>query len=236
MWDIYARYLLAISGALIFIVAQSSSMPAAAQQCGPDEVLIDCGRGPQCATAPAVCCYGQTCGAGMVCTQTARGPECGVPKVTRCGIYTCGEGMTCVQTARGPECGVPKVTRCGIYTCGEGMACVQTPRGPECAMPPAGDLGRTWNEQELGWHGVWTRLGNSNQFSATWTRPGGGRETALMTMTVRGANVTILRDQGQRGSCRYKGIMTSNGLQRSVTGSYGCDWAPGPFPWSATIQ
>lgn len=79
----------------------------AAGMCRAGDVSINCGSGPQCAKAPAVCCAGKTCGDGMVCAQTARGPECGVPNITRCGQYTCGEGMICVQTPRGKECGMP---------------------------------------------------------------------------------------------------------------------------------
>jgi hypothetical protein len=181
---------------------------AAAGFCAQGEVSISCGGRTACAIPPAVCCGGAICGDGMVCAQTARGPECGVPRVTRCGQYTCGEGMTCVQT----------------------------PRGPECGMPTGRALGSVWTESELGWQGTWTRIGRSNQFSAEWTHPSGRREAATMTISVTGNRVSIRRDQGQRGQCRYSGIVSRSGGTRTVNGTYGCDWAQGPFPFSATIQ
>jgi hypothetical protein len=176
--------------------------------CGPGNVCINCGSGPQCAEAPAVCSGGKICGGGMIGVQTAHGPDCGVPKVTRCGIYTCGENMVCVNTAQGPQCG----------------------------LPPPDALGRVWNESELGWTGTWTRQGSSNQFSANWTHPSGRREAATLTITIRGRNVSILRSQQGRGTCQYTGVITGSGSGRSVQGTYGCAWAPGPFPWNATIQ
>jgi hypothetical protein len=91
---------LVLGGALLAPPAGAAGM------CRAGDVSINCGSGPQCAKAPAVCCAGKICGDGMVCAQTARGPECGVPNITRCGRYTCGEGMACVQTPRGPECAV----------------------------------------------------------------------------------------------------------------------------------
>jgi len=94
-------------------------------------------------------------------------------------------------------------------------------------------LGRVWNEQESGWSGVWTRRGRSNTFDAVWTVPGRSREQAILTISIRGADVSVSRRQGN-GSCTYRGILASD--MRTVTGTYGCSWSPGPISWRATIQ
>ena len=95
-------------------------------------------------------------------------------------------------------------------------------------------LGRAWNEQESGWNGVWTRRGRSNVFDAVWTRPGQRQqERAVLTVNIRGNVVSVARRQ-QRGTCNYSGILGSD--MRTVTGTYGCSWAPGSIQWRAIIQ
>ena len=111
------------------------AQPAGASgMCAAGDVPINCGQGPQCATSPAVCCYGKICGGGMVCAQTARGPECGVPNITRCGQYTCGEGMICIQTPRGPECGAAGEEQGPVVgDAGWMRACASFPERPSAA-------------------------------------------------------------------------------------------------------
>ncbi|HOW54594.1 MAG TPA: hypothetical protein PLR60_08050 [Syntrophorhabdaceae bacterium] len=94
-------------------------------------------------------------------------------------------------------------------------------------------LGRVWNEQESGWSGVWTRRGTSNTFDAVWTTRGQPQERAVLTIGIRGNDVNVARRQ-QRGTCTYRGNLDSD--MRTVSGTYGCSWAPGPIPWRATIQ
>ena len=94
-------------------------------------------------------------------------------------------------------------------------------------------LGRVWNEAESGWNGVWTRRGTGNTFDATWTAPGNKQDRAVLTINIRGNQVTVFRQQ-PRGTCNYTGILASD--MTSVTGTYGCSWARGPIPWQASIR
>jgi hypothetical protein len=99
----------------------------------------------------------------------------------------------------------------------------------------ADSLGTTWNESESGWSGQWLRRGDTATFDATW-RAGSSTETAVLTMTVSGSKVTIHRVDstapytGQ--TCDYTGTISGN----SASGTYGCQWASGPFTWTATIS
>jgi hypothetical protein len=99
---------------------------------------------------------------------------------------------------------------------------------------PADALGRLWQESESGWQGVWTRRGTSNVFDAVWA-DGSARATAELTITISGNQVTVKRrNKTDSGTCDYVGTLAADGV--TVTGTYSCSWAPGPFDWSATIQ
>jgi hypothetical protein len=98
-----------------------------------------------------------------------------------------------------------------------------------------GILGTQWAENESGWTGRWRRRGRSNVFDAFWTHPRHGQVRAILYMRVTGNVVTITRRDtfgpGVGRGCRYRGVIRGN----YVSGSYGCDWARGPFRWAARI-
>ena len=98
-----------------------------------------------------------------------------------------------------------------------------------------GVLGTQWAESELGWTGRWRRRGRSNVFDATWTHPRHRVVRAILYMRVTGNVVTITRRDtfgpGLGRGCRYRGVIRGN----YVSGTYGCDWARGPFRWTARI-
>lgn len=97
---------------------------------------------------------------------------------------------------------------------------------------PAG--GTMWNESESGWQGTWTRLGRTKDWNAVWTK-GGKIVRANLVITIRGNDVQIDRrdfeGSGAGRGCTYNGKISG----RIVSGTYGCDWAPNPMKWSATI-
>jgi hypothetical protein len=132
--------------------------------------------------------------------------------------------MSCVQTSQGPQCGSGGAVQ-GAGGGGRGTG------GGGSATPSV--LGSVWNETELGWQGTWTRRPGTNIFDAQWVRSGGGREAATLSISVDGKSVKIQRKQ-PKGSCWYTGILSQDG--RTAEGTYGCDWAHGPFNWRATIR
>ena len=107
-------------------------------------------------------------------------------------------------------------------------------------------LGRRWaSTSELGWSGVWTRRGNSNVFDATYTHPQHGRVTATLTIDIDARNNVFIRRTDISSTkrppgwapgktCTYRGKMDAAG--KVVTGTTSCDWALGPFRWSARID
>ncbi len=98
-----------------------------------------------------------------------------------------------------------------------------------------GVLGTQWAESEVGWTGRWRRRGRSNVFDATWTHPRHRVVRAILRMRVTGNVVTIIRRDtfgpGLGRGCRYRGVIRGN----FVSGTYSCDWARGPFRWTARI-
>lgn len=101
--------------------------------------------------------------------------------------------------------------------------------------PPAKAQGRMWNLTEGPWQGTWTRVGNSDQWDAVWTK-GGQVVRARMTMQVKGAAVTILR-RDTMGSMVGKGCIYSGSIKgQAASGTSKCDWSPKPFPWKAVIS
>jgi len=110
--------------------------------------------------------------------------------------------------------------------------------GPAAAQTAPDPLGFVWDEQESGWAGVWTRRPGGNTFDATWTAGSQPSVRAVLEMTLVGNRVTIVRIQapgqasaGQR--CDYTGFMNAAGV---VSGTYSCQWASGPFPWTARVR
>ncbi|MFH1340476.1 MAG: hypothetical protein ABIL01_04560 [Pseudomonadota bacterium] len=119
---------------------------------------------------------------------------------------------------------------------GQGPGARRPAAGRQSPLQGAGILGREWQETEAGWRGTWTRLGNSNEFSAVWTHPSGGVVRASLTMTIVGNDIAIVRrdtfgSQVGKG-CGYSGKIRGN----QVGGMYQCDWDRGNHPWSARIN
>lgn len=98
------------------------------------------------------------------------------------------------------------------------------------------NIGTLWNEQELGWQGVWTRVGTSDRFQAVWTL-GARVVRANLQVIVKGNDVIVWREDTAgpgvgRGGCKYTGKISG----RSVSGKYSCTWAKRLIPWKATIS
>jgi len=101
-------------------------------------------------------------------------------------------------------------------------------------------LGRVWYEAEVaGWKGVWTRIGNSNQFNARFQHPNGTVIGGRLRIQVSGNSVRIDRwNPGTWGKCVYTGKFYNN--WKSAGGSYRCtnqagQWMPW-YRWAANIQ
>lgn len=98
--------------------------------------------------------------------------------------------------------------------------------------------GKSWNESESGWSGVWTRVGYTNIFSAVW-KLGNQTVKALLTVQINGNQVFIDRRDSSGGvSCTYSGTLSPN--RRNVSGTYTCRNSQGIFSsnksWQATIN
>ena len=115
---------------------------------------------------------------------------------------------------------------------------------PPAPPPPSSPdrLGRTWDEQEgvcpgdqgTPWTGNWVRRGTSNVFDATWTHPEWGTATAVITVTVQGPSVGVVRTQSTDGNdCAYTGTLGPDG---NVSGTYTCGETQTQRCWSAVIQ
>ncbi len=75
-------------------------------------------------------------------------------------------------------------------------------------------------------------------FDALWAL-GGKQEKAVLTISINGNTVNVKRKQSAGPSypgqkCTYKGTLAADNV--TVTGTYGCGWAAGPFNWQATIR
>ena len=80
-------------------------------------------------------------------------------------------------------------------------------------------LGSVWYETEVsGWQGVWTRIGNTNEFDTKFTHPSGQTIGGRLTMEVQGNIVRIHRWKswhvGYLRVCRYILTRLSNGQRQ----------------------
>ncbi|HEY9219784.1 MAG TPA: hypothetical protein VIO94_17175 [Phenylobacterium sp.] len=109
------------------------------------------------------------------------------------------------------------------------------PEPPPSAEPPYGDpLGQVWEEDEVSqWRGVWVRRGTSFVFDAYWTHPTGERVLAVLEVSGRGRDVTIMRHHPGDRWCRYDGRIADNWID--VAGEYRCSWGDDVMPWRARI-
>jgi len=93
------------------------------------------------------------------------------------------------------------------------------------------DTSPVWHEQENGWDATWTRRGTTKVFDAVWTK-GGGTVKAVLTITVTGNSVHVVRGQGTDGNnCEYTGTLAANG--KDVSGAFQCNGVN--YVWSATL-
>ena len=98
------------------------------------------------------------------------------------------------------------------------------------ADPGPDRLGKVWRvvEGDKNWTGVWTRRGDSNTFDAVW-HGYGQRQTAVLTMTLEGNRVRIVRGAGDV----YTGTISEDGLSASG----GASWYRPPYTtWYAAIE
>ena len=71
-------------------------------------------------------------------------------------------------------------------------------------------------------------------FDAVWTHAIVPPVTAVLTMTVSGAMVSIQRRQSSNGNdCDYRGALAADRV--TVSGVYFCTVTGGPWYWEATI-
>jgi hypothetical protein len=133
----------------------------------------------------------------------------------------------------------------GTYSCNGGPALhwiafvgaqhdSQTAPYDHTGLPP---LHYTWLEREGDWRGTWIpynpQSGNG-AYEGTWLQPPHtGSVAAQLSITLNQYDVTVHRTQ-REGSCTYTGHLSYD--QRTVSGTYVCDWHPAPLPWSAQIQ
>ena len=104
-------------------------------------------------------------------------------------------------------------------------------------------LGHRWDVTVPGgWTGIWTRRdirgAISNLYDGSWYHPvhGSIRSEVKIYLDVRDGLIIERRDLNgpQAGrSCRYVGRLVYS--QRTAYGTFGCQWAPGPFSWNARI-
>ena len=102
-------------------------------------------------------------------------------------------------------------------------------------------LGHRWDVTVPGgWTGVWTRRdisgGISNIYDAAWYHPAHGsiQSELRVHIDVRDGLIIERRDLNgpQAGrTCRYTGQLFY--AQGTARGTFSCQWAAGPFQWSA---
>jgi hypothetical protein len=90
-------------------------------------------------------------------------------------------------------------------------------------------LAATWDEEETGHKGVWTRRGTSNVYDAVW-----GKISAVMTVTQTGKKLTIeRRNSSDANDCDYTGTISPDGV--TIVGQYKCN-SGGPYNWRAVMR
>ena len=136
--------------------------------------------------------------------------------------YRCGDHARVIEESLGAEAGLGNKALL--------LSCANAP-----AKDSSTDLGRIWRDATSGWHGVWTRRGNSNTFDATWSR-GSAQVTGVLRVTHTGNDVFVERIQSSDNNvCTRTGTIAADG--RTVTGSQQCASHPGQtFSWSAVIE
>ena len=151
--------------------------------------------------------------------------------------YRCGNNPQVFEKALTAEAGwgdKAVLLECADLSGGD----IVKPDYPDGKVTSKCGLGERWDETEVGWTGVWIRRGKSNVFDAQWTL-GGRKEKAMLTISIHGNTVVVKRQQSSGFSfagqeCTYKGTLAADNV--TVTGTYSCAWAAGPFNWQATIR
>jgi formylglycine-generating enzyme required for sulfatase activity len=92
-----------------------------------------------------------------------------------------------------------------------------------------GDIGQVWQEDELDWHGTWTRRGITNVFDAIWVKSD-QQVKATLEIGRLADRVSIVRTT-DAGRCLYQGAVAD----RTARGTYTCFGVQGVFAWQATI-
>ena len=162
------------------------------------------------------------------------------PNVSQCycgnELNIKGSGFCRPPRGRAAEVGIkctdvlPKPDR---DKCNGGILTIVDLLGVPPVTRPGDALGNIWYESEFGWSGVWIRRPGTNVFDATWTM-GATRVQAVLAIQIQGNAVTVRRQQPNGQTCDYSGTLDGGG--RTVSGSYSCQWARGPFAWNARID
>jgi hypothetical protein len=104
-------------------------------------------------------------------------------------------------------------------------------------------LGYIWRETESdGWQGVWTRIGDTNEFHAQFKHRSGQEIVGQLRMERNGHNLRIHRwNPVAPGTCEYEGAFSAD--FKTAAGIYYCfDQSgqrippSGSYGWSATIS
>jgi hypothetical protein len=111
---------------------------------------------------------------------------------------------------------------------GEGLALYHVPTRP--MRSGIAELGKTWDEHEGEFRGVWTRRGSTDTFDAVWVGPHGSRIVdEIRFESLVGREITLYR-VGTRG--RYYGTLSASG---TTIENGRADWFSTGDSWSAKI-
>ena len=93
-------------------------------------------------------------------------------------------------------------------------------------------IGRTWEEEESGYHAVWHRDGDTDIFIADYTAPDGSRQSTSNKVWLNNSTVSIARlGSSDLRQCHYVGTLFGS----TIDGTYNCGWAT-PRPWHASVE
>jgi hypothetical protein len=104
-------------------------------------------------------------------------------------------------------------------------------------------LGMVWDEYEVGgWHGTWTRRGDSSTFDSIYKLSGYEDVISVLDIFISGNSVSVRRTDtsgtSSMSSCKYDGTLSSDG--GAVSGTYSCVSREGTqtptYSWTATIR